>query len=614
MTTSPIRHLFLALACVTMAHAQQPSVQTKPLPSLSETVVVLGSPDPLTEAESSRAVTVLDIAQHPLALQSAIDPLRSDPSVDIQQRGAAGTQSDVSIRGTSFEQTLVLLNGLRINDAETSHFNLDLPVPLDAISSIDVLHGSGSTLYGSDAIGGVIDVITADPISSDLHLRTALGTSAGSRGNLADAQAFTGALVGRRWSEVLAAARDRSTGFIPDRDFRSENASSETRLRTSLGHTDILLAGSDRPFGADQFYGSYNSFERTKGWFASALQQFDEHTAAALAFRRHSDLFVLFRDRPGVYKNQHIDQSWQAAIRRNQPLTHLANVFYGVEEDTDQIVSNSLGRHGRNRTAGYLSLDLRARQRGTLSLGIREELLSGGRVVSSPSVSGSLRLAPTVKLRASSGYGFRLPTYVDLYYSDPATAGNANLKPESAWNFDGGADWYPSSHTEASATVFYSRQQNAIDYVRPSSLAKWQASNLVGLRYTGVETSLTLRPGVTQQLRLGWTLLFGAQNALNGLQSEYVFNYPTNKATAEYTATAGRQQLLFNTRLDIIQRYQQTAYAVLGASVARERGHVHPFLQLTNLANTGYAEILGIRMPGRGISAGVDIALRSREP
>src|SRR5215475_4929177 len=125
--------------------------------AISSTVVVVGSPQAVTLGESNRSVVVMDTQEHPRAFETVEDRLRADTSTYIEQRGAGGAQADISIRGTSFEQTLVLLNGLRINDAQTAHHNLDLPVPLDGMSAIEVLHGTGSTLYGTDAIGGVVD-------------------------------------------------------------------------------------------------------------------------------------------------------------------------------------------------------------------------------------------------------------------------------------------------------------------------------------------------------------------------------------------------------------------------------------------------------------------------
>ncbi|MHB1021434.1 MAG: TonB-dependent receptor plug domain-containing protein [Acidobacteriaceae bacterium] len=590
--------LLSGIAAAQQVQKQSPS-KIKPV---SSTVVVLGSPEPISEGESSRSVVVLDTQEHPLAFQTLEDYLRTDSSVDIQQRGAAGVQSDISIRGASFEQTLVLLNGLRINDAETSHFNLDLPVPLHAIHSIDVLHGAGSTLYGSDAIGGVVDFVTAKPETTALQLRTGVGSFGENQ------QAFVGSVLGRKWSETLAGSRDFSTGFIPDRDYRTEDASSETWLQSSLGQTAILFAGSDRPFGADQFYGNFNSWERTKGWFASLRQELGSKTEAAVAYRRHADIFVLFRNDPAFYKNQHLDESWEGALRRKDQFFQHATVFYGLEANTDAIQSNSLGHHGRNQGAGYVDLEAQPTQQTTFSVGLREEVLSGGRSVLSPTFAGSIWVHPTVKLRASAGYGFRLPTYIDLYYSDPSTIGNPNLKPESAWNYDGGVDWYPTARTAASLTVFYSRQQNAIDYVRASTNQPWQATNLVGLRFTGVESALQWQPVSSQRVRLGWTLLSGAQDALHGLLSEYVFNYPTNNASFEWTSTMPHG-LLMRTHVGVTQRYHQEAYPVWDLSFAREAGRIQPFLQITNFSNTGYQEIAGVPMPGRSFVGGFQILL-----
>src|ERR1700735_4092844 len=148
--------LFIPPLLTICADAQQ-----KPaLPSVDTTVVVLGSPIPVSEQESARAVVSVDAQRAPLAFHQIEDYLRTDSSVDIQQRGGGGIMADISIRGASFEQTLVLVNGLRMDNAETAHFNLDLPVPLIALDGIDVLHGAGSTLYGSDAIGGAVDFMT----------------------------------------------------------------------------------------------------------------------------------------------------------------------------------------------------------------------------------------------------------------------------------------------------------------------------------------------------------------------------------------------------------------------------------------------------------------------
>lgn len=581
------------------AGAQQTS-QT--VASVSATVVVLGNATPISLGESPRTVTVMDMQQHPLAYQNIEDYLRTDASVDIQQRGAAGVMSDISVRGASFEQTLVLINGLRINNAETSHFNLDLPLPLAALGSLNILHGAGSTLYGSDAIGGVADFMTWRPEAASLRLRA----GAGSFGE--NQQGVVAAYAGKRWQEAVAGDRDFSTGFIPGRDYRTENASTESWLDSRLGTTDLLLSGDDRSYGANQFYGPYDSWERTKGWFAALTQQFDPHDQAAVAYRRHSDIYLLERDQPLGYKNQHIDDGFQGSLRDQRDAWKNVSLLTGLEELTDHIQSTNLGEHGRNRGAGYADVEWHAPARATVSAGLREEIFSGGRVVSSPMLAAAWWLPHALKLHGSAGHGFRIPTYLDLYYSDPTTLGNPNLKPESAWNYEGGIDWYPGSRVAATLTVFYSRQTNTIDYTRASPAQPWQASNLPGLHFTGVEGALDWQASRSQHVKVSWTLLQGAQSALHGLQSEYVFNYPVNNGRVEWTWNA-RRALLVQSRLGVVQRFQKDPYPVWDVSVVREIGFLHPYLQMTNLTNTGYEEILGVRMPGRGFIGGIEFTL-----
>jgi outer membrane cobalamin receptor len=594
--------LALCLGVWTGFAQQTPEANSQTIVPPEETVVVLGSLTPVTQGESARTVTTFDAQQHRLAYQDLEDYLRGDASVDIQQRAPAGVMADISVRGATFEQTLVLLNGLRMDNVETSHFNLDLPVPLGAIGTINVLHGAGSTLYGSDAIGGVADFVTWTPETDTVRLRA----GGGSFGE--NEQAFLGALVRKHWSEVLAGSRAFSTGFIPDRDYRTDAASAETRASSRLGSTDLLFAGNDRAYGAAQFYGNYNSWERTKGWFAGMTQEFNPHTQATFGYRRHSDIYVLERNDPLLYKNQHIDDGFEGSVRDRRDPFKNTTLLYGVEETADQIRSTNLGDHGRNRGAGYALGEWRVPQRGSLSLGFREEVFSGGRSVFSPSAAATLWLPHAVKLHAAVSYGFRLPTYLDLYYSDPTTLGNANLKPESAWNYEAGADWYPGTHLAATLTAFYSRQKDTIDYTRASPADPWQATNLSALSFTGVEAGLEWRASTDQQFKLAWTLLEGAQKALHGLQSEYVFNYPVNNARAQWNWRL-KQQFLLQSRLGVVERYQKDPYAVWDESLVREAGRIHPYLQMTNLSNTGYEEIVGVRMPGRGFVAGIEIVL-----
>ena len=296
--------LFLLFPLFThLAQAQQPQPQ-------HETVVVTGTFEPLSLDEMDRAIRVLPAREHSLVLNSLVDLLQLDPSLDLRERAPGGVQADLSIRGSSFGQTLVLLNGMRLNDVQSGHHNMDIPVPLDSVSRVEILRGSGSTMYGSDAAGGVVNIITAPPESAEVRLRTAVGNFGinQQRGSLAGTFG--------KLSEQLTFARDFSTGFEPDRDYRNLQLASATHLASAFGGTNLTLAYMDHPFGADQFYGNYNSWENTKTWFAGVQQDLGEHTSSSFAYRRHSDLFVLYRDRPEIFTNHHSDESYQADVRR----------------------------------------------------------------------------------------------------------------------------------------------------------------------------------------------------------------------------------------------------------------------------------------------------------
>ena len=585
--------ILTVLIFAVLAHAQAP---------VHETIVVTGTADPLPLAEIDRSVLVLPVRELNLLANSLADLLRLDASLDLLERGPNGIQADVSIRGGAFGQTLFLLNGLRLNDAQSAHHNMDMPLPPEAIARVEVLHGSGSTLYGSDAAAGVVNFITEAPKTTEVRLRTA-------GGNLGvNQERGSVGVSGGGLAEHLTFAREFSSGFRPDRDYRTLAAGSTTYWR----RTAMVLGYVDKRFGADQFYGNFNSWEDTKAWFASLSQAIGEKTQAAFAYRRHSDLFVLYRDRPQVYTNHHVDETWEAALRRKESPAANTSVHYGIEGFHESIVSNNLGVHARNRMAGYASADFRALRRFSLSLGAREEVYRSYSGEFSPSVSGGVWITPQLKLRASASRAFRVPTYTDLYYRDPANIGNPLLRPERTWTYEGGLDWNAGGRLRASVAVFNRRERDGIDYVRLSPAEPWRADNIAELSFTGVEASGAVRAGRDHLLEFRYTGLRGVQAALGSLQSRYIFNYPSQSAVASWQARLPGE-VLVRTRLGALKRRGRDPYAVWDLYAACARGRVHPFLQLTNITATRYEEIAGIAMPGRAVLGGVEIvAFRKR--
>lgn len=517
----------------------------------------------------------------------------------------------------------MLIDGLRVNDAQTGHHNLDLPIPLDSMSRIEVLHGAGSTFYGADAIGGAVNFITAPAAVTEFRLRAGFGNFGYNE------QRLVGSYATKRWSEQVTADRSFSTGFIEDRDYRNAAISSETHFNTALGGTMLLVSTADRPFGANQFYGPYNSWERTKGWFVAWTQDLGKKTAFDFGYRRHTDEFVLLRDDPSVYENNHITESWQASLRRHDEVGENTTISYGVEGYRDQIDSNNLGDHGRNRGAIYAAVDFRGLRRFALSLGAREETYDGAKGQFSPAISAAYWVSPSFKVRGSISRGFRIPTYTDLYYSDPANVGNPNLQPESAWSYDAGVDWRANDRISLAATFFYRREHDGIDYVKcqpgftfdittgsciasPGAADIWHAYNIDNINFTGVETLLRYRWRQRQEFTVGYTGIYGAQDSLHGLESQYIFNFPTNNAYVGWQGSLP-YSITARTRIGVVQRYARDPYALWEIAVARDTGWLRPYLQLTNLTNTTYQEIEGVAMPGFGIVGGVGFVISSKK-
>ena len=573
--------------------------------SRKESVVVTGTYEPLSLEEIDRAIRVLPIRANSLLLNTMVDALKLDPSLDLAERAPDGIQADLSIRGSSFGQTLVLLNGFRLNDAQTGHHNMDIPVPLETVSRIEVMRGSGSTMYGSDAVGGVVNIITDPPEVTELRLRTAIGSD-----GINQERASVG-IAGKKLAEQLSFSRDFSSGFMPDRDYRNLDFASVTRWASTYGSGTLNLAYMDHPFGADQFYGNFNSWEDTKTWFGGVQQPLGEKTNVSFAFRRHSDLFVLFRDQPEIFTNHHSDESYQLAVRRREDLAASTTLFYGIEALHESIISNNLGNHSRSRAAAYAALDMRALKRYSFTISAREEIYRNFSGAFTPTVAAGAWVSPVIKVRASASRAFRVPSYTDLYYHDPANLGSPNLRPERAWSYETGMDWMPNARMRADVTLFDRKERDGIDYYRNSPTDIWRALNIQNLSFRGIEAGLHWTPSAVNTIDFRYTGLHGQQDTISVGATKYSFNYPKNSGVFSWTVTP-RGNFLFRTRVGVLDRRARTPYALWDAYAALPHGRFHPFVQASNLSNTSYQEILGVPMPGRTLMGGVELVLRKQ--
>lgn len=592
---------FVAWPAVLLLASLPPLSAEDPKPAIRhESVIVTGVFEPIPLEDADRAITLVDTQSLELLSGSLTDFLRLEPSVDLRERGASGTQVDVSIRGGTFGQTLVLLDGFRMNDAQTGHHNFDLPLPLESLSRIEILRGSGSTMYGSDAVGGVINFVPRVPEFTEVRLRGAVGNFG------INQQSASLSYVRGKFSELFTFSRDFSSGFIPNRDYRNLALFSSTSLPTAWGATRVTLAHNDRPFGADKFYGNFNSWERTRTWFAGVRQELGKATEVSFAFRRHTDHFVLFRDRPEIYTNRHALAGYQAALRRKEKLGENMRLFYGIEGVHDSIISNNLGDRARARGAAYVAFDVRALKKFSFQAGAREELYRYGKGQLSPTFSAGYWLNSRAKIRGGAHRAFRMPSFTDLYYSDPANRGSADLRPEQAWTYEAGIDAYLVKRVRGELTFFQRNERDVIDYARSSPTSVWQATNIQRLQFRGLEAAAVAPLGTRHEVEFRYTGMRGFRDPFPGVESRYAFNFPLHSGVASWRASLPHG-LIARSRLGVVERFNRNPYALWDFYIARSGGRIHPFLQLSNLTNTRYEAFVGVPMPGRSVVVGVEL-------
>ncbi|HKJ42501.1 MAG TPA: TonB-dependent receptor plug domain-containing protein, partial [Sunxiuqinia sp.] len=261
---------------------------------------------PVTYSQVARIVSVIDQEQIEAApVTSVQDLLEYAMGVDIRQRGANGVQADVSIRGGSFDQTLILLNGINISDPQTGHHNLNLPVSLKNIKRIEILEGPGARVYGPNAFSGAINIVT-EPSQND---RATVDLTYGEH-QLRDVNVSANKKYGKL-DNLVAFDNRSSAGYIKNTDFDIYNFFYHGRLHTEEGRLDIQFGHTDKAFGANSFYTPKypNQFEQTKTTFAALKFETGKklHFSPSVYWRRNQDRFELFRHDSVTYPfNYHL--------------------------------------------------------------------------------------------------------------------------------------------------------------------------------------------------------------------------------------------------------------------------------------------------------------------
>jgi iron complex outermembrane receptor protein len=566
-------------------------------------IVVTAAATPVELGTVTRTLTVITREQiERLPVNSVADVLRLTGSVDVRARGERGMQTDFAIRGANFGQMLVLVDGTRLNDAQSGHHNGDIPVPLDAVERIEILYGPGSSLFGADAFGGTINVITrrdASPASGVIQ-GGSFGLVAG-RGRAG----YSRGLV----RQTLAASIDRSSGFMFERGFASAGVSS----RTSIGDRGGLLASYLwKDFGANGFYGNAPSHEWTNQTLLAADHGLGVwagwQTGANLSYRTHGDHFLFDVRRPGVSENRHRTHAALGAVRASRGVGSRASATVGIEAGADWVRSSNLGNHSTTRASAFGEWRHALNANTQVDASVRVDHYTEFGTAWSPGLGIGWWPGPTIRLRASTGRAFRVPTFTERFYSDPANWARPDVGPEAAWAGEGGADLLLSQNWMASATIFGRLDHDVIDWLRPTVADRWRTYNIRDVDTVGFEISGRRTTSNGSFVQVAYTNLDVQADAVTQL-SKYVLDYaPHTVAVGASIDTPGALRVA--PRLEYKHRTRSTGtsdYALIDLRVSRLFGLYEVRLEGTNLGNESYQEILGVAMPGRAVSVSVAV-------
>lgn len=583
----------------------------------------------LPVSQTNRNITVITREQiEMLPAQNLNDVLATVAGVDLRQRGPWGMQADVSIRGGTFDQALILVNGVKMNDPQTGHHNLNLGIDPASIKQIEILKGPAAARYGLNALSGVINIVIA-PDNENRISGGAYGASDFGNYDANDMYAGHGEKLGLNWkigksSHLTNAGFDGSEGFRPNTDFQRLRFMHLSQFRSSAGDFSLMLMGLGNDFGASGFYafpvdsGSWESV-RTGVASVSHRKQWGKWLLTSRAYwRKNSDHYVLFRENPSYYENLHETDTWGGEAHTSYSYgTGTAGL--GVEFRQEMIESSNLGSDVRSNLGVFAENRLWAlKSKMSLGTSLYVNFSSEFGTQLLPSLDLSYQLSKDFTAFANYGRGFRLPTYTDLYYTGPTNIGNPMLQPEQSYGVEGGAKWMKGPFS-ATASYFYQEMYDMIDWTRSSDTLPWQPLNYEQVAINGVDvqaqwTNRHETEGFQlYSFSLGYTGMQMALNSEGTVESRYQRSHLRHQLTSALSLRLA-SSLSLTVSARYADRFGYKSYWLVDSRLGWKKPRYEVYADVANLLNTRYFEITNAPMPGRWFRVGFDFSFALDRP
>ncbi len=612
---------------------------------------------PALYSEIGRVVTVITKNEiESLPVQSVDQLLEYVAQVDVRQRGPLGVQSDVSVRGGSFDQVMILLNGINITDPQTGHHSLNLPVDFQSIERVEILEGPGARIHGASAFSGAINFITGSEETSGIKANLLKGQNGlyniGANGTIATKQ----------FKSFIAANKMSSDGYIDNTDFDIYNLFYHGQLNIDKELVELQVGYTDKGFGSNSFYTARypNQYEQTRTKFASLsfTSKTKNPIKSSIYWRRNHDRFELFRNYENAASwytnhNYHLTDVFGANINK-VIVSKYGKTALGGDFRSESIWSNVLGNDMEDEISAPGEKDgffTKKYTRTNTSLFLEHSYsfhnlsISAGLMayVNSdldwkfdvfPGVDVGYWFNENIKVYGSVNKSLRMPTYTDLFYNSSTIQGNPDLKPEESLTYEGGIKYRTGSGISTNISVFSRDGENMIDWGKPinaSSDEKWTTSNINEIKTYGVEANVNLSfikllssQKVLKSLKLDYSWLNQDKSLPEGYNSRYVFDYLKHKfsgtlshaifsnLSAAWTLqyqdrVGGYSEYDINTGIEEAKEYDP--FEVVDFKLLWSESKYKIYAEATNLFDKKYTDIGQLYQPGRWIKVGLQVKI-----
>jgi iron complex outermembrane receptor protein len=642
-----------------------------------EEVIINKTRIPALYSEIARVVTVIQKDEiENSSVKSLEELLELASNIDVRQRGVFGTQADISIRGGSFDQTLILINGIKINDPQTGHHSLNLPIDIENIERIEILEGPGARIYGQNAFAGAINFITTQNYNDRIS-----ASFTGGQNNLLSGTISTAFKMGKA-NNYLSVTKKICNGYIENTDFDILNIFYQGNVNTGFAIFSVQAGITDKKFGANNFYTPKypDQYEITNTTFASARAEIGNifKIIPSVYWRRNSDIFQLFRESENWYQYhdkyytrnadtakyyQNIYESWNYYSGHNY---HLTNIFgaeinsnfntklgktaMGIEYRSEEILSNKLGEkvdsidipfttnhfftYGHKRENASIYIDhFKSFSKFSFSTGVLINWNSDFKWNYYSGLDLSYSINDYLKIIGSANQSMRMPTFTDLYYQGPTIIGNPNLKPEKAITYETGLKFL-STKVLVNLIAFRRDGKNIIDWVKLENEDKWESLNYTNITTYGIEfqSKINFNKIVNEIFFIKYVNFSYSYIYSDKKSDEYISNYALDYLIHSATLTIFHKiyknfgaswSYSYQDRNGTFSKYlpesgltQETEYKpvnLLNGKLFWKNGFCEIFTGASNILNHKYYDLGNIEMPGIWITGGLNINLNFKE-